>query len=388
MKLRALAVAAALSLSGPATQAEPLKIGLLLTLSGPSAPLGQHARDGFQLAVKEAGGKLGGIETQVSVEDDELKPDIALTKVKSLLERDRVDFVVGMIFSNALQAVHKPVTESGAFLIGVNAGTSIFAGRGCNPNFFSTSWENNQVPAVIGKHAQDQGLKRVILVAPNYQAGKDAAVGFKTFFKGEVADEIFTQLGQLDFSAELARIASAKPDGVLVFMPGAMGVNLVKQYRQAGLAETVPFLSVWTVDETTLPATRDAAVGLFSGSQWTPDLDNPANKAFVAAFEREYGYVPSNFASQAYDAGKLIDSAVRAVGSRLSEKDALRAALRKAEFASTRGDFRYNKNHFPIQDFYLVKAAQRADGKYQTEMVRKVFDDYADPQAPNCPMTW
>ena len=383
-----LAAALVCAAASTASAQEKLKIGMMATLSGPAAVLGQHMRDGFQLGLRHLGGKLGGLEAEVIVADDELKPDVGVQKMQGLLERDKVDVVVGVIFSNVMMAVAKPVFDSKTVLVSPNAGPSPLAGRACSPWFVSTAWQNDQNHEAMGKYAQDAGFKKVVLVAPNYQAGKDAAVGFKTFFKGEVADEIFTQLGQLDFSAELARIASAKPDGVLVFMPGAMGVNLVKQYRQAGLAETVPFLSVWTVDETTLPATRDAAVGLFSGSQWTPDLDNPANKAFVAAFEREYGYVPSNFASQAYDAGKLIDSAVRAVGSRLSDKDALRAALRKAEFASTRGDFRYNKNHFPIQDFYLVKAAQRADGKYQTEMVRKVFDDYADPQAPNCPMTW
>jgi branched-chain amino acid transport system substrate-binding protein len=240
----------------------------------------------------------------------------------------------------------------------------------------------------MGKHAQDQGHKRAVLMAPNYQAGKDATAGFRRHFKGEVAEEIYTPLGHADFSAELARIAAAKPDAVLVFMPGGMGINLIKQFAQAGLAGQIPFLSVWTVDETTLPATRDAAVGLFSGSQWTPDLDNAANKAFVAAFEKQYGYVPSNFAAQAYDAAKLIDSAVTATGGRLDDKDALRAALRKANFTSVRGGFRYNKNHFPIQDFYLVKAEKRADGKYQTAVVRKIFEDYADAQADKCNMSW
>ncbi|MDQ4061093.1 MAG: ABC transporter substrate-binding protein [Pseudomonadota bacterium] len=385
-----LRAAAALLLAGalgPA-KAEPLKIGLLLTLSGPSASLGEHARDGFMLAVKELGGKLGGVETQVITVDDELKPDVALTKTRGLLERDKVDFVVGMIFSNVLQAVYKPVTDSKTFLIGVNAGTSMFAGPGCNPYFFSTSWENNQVPEIMGKHAQDQGHKRVVLMAPNYQAGKDATAGFRRHFKGEVVEEIYTPLGHADFSAELARIVAAKPDAVLVFMPGGMGINLIKQYAQAGLAGQIPFLSVWTVDETTLPATRDAAVGLFSGSQWTPELDNAANRAFVEAFEKQYGYVPSNFAAQAYDAAKLIDSAVRAAGGKLDDKEALRAGLRKAGFTSVRGDFRYNKNHFPIQDFYLVKAEKRADGKYQTAVVRKIFEDYADAQADKCNMSW
>jgi branched-chain amino acid transport system substrate-binding protein len=380
------AAAAMLLATSVVAQAEPLKIGFLVTLTGPMAVLGQHARDGFGLAVKQRGGRLGGLATEVLVEDDTLKPDVALNRVRRFLERDKVDFVVGMITSNILQAVFRPVTESKTFLIGVNAGTSMFAGEKCSPFFFSTSWENNQVPEAMGKFAQDNGYQRIVTLVPNFQGGRDAVAGFKHHFKGEVLDEIYVPLGHLDFAAELARIRSLKPDAILVFMPGATGVALVRQYAQAGLARSIPFLSAWTVDETTLPATGDAAVNLYSTSQWAPDLANEVNSAFVKAFEAEYGYVPSNFAAQAYDAGLLIDSAVAAVGADLSDKEALRKALSAARFGSTRGDFRYNTNHFPIQDFYLVQAIRRADGQYVTTVKQKIFDDYADRQAEKCPM--
>ena len=390
MRTRLTAAAAAIALAGSvaAGQAEPVKIGFLATLSGPPAALGEHARDGFMLAIEQNDGQLGGVDVEVLIEDDELQPDIARNRAERFLERDEVDFVAGMIFSNILQAVFQPVTASETFLIGVNAGTSIYAGAECNPFFFSTSWENNQVPEIMGKYAQDNGYERIVTLVPNYQAGRDATAGFKHYFEGEVLYEMFTPLGHLDFSAELARIASLDPDAVVVFMPGGMGVNLVRQYREAGLADRIPFLSVWTVDETTLPATQDAAVGLFSGSQWTPDLDNSANAAFVEAFEAEYGYVPSNFASQAYDAALLIGSALEAVGGDLSDKEAMRQALRAADFASTRGNFRYNTNHFPIQDYYLVQAIQREDGQYATTVLEKIFEDYADLQAEHCPMEW
>jgi branched-chain amino acid transport system substrate-binding protein len=238
---------------------------------------------------------------------------------------------------------------------------------------------------VLGKHAQDAGYKRVFIMAPNYQAGKDSLAGFKRHFKGEVLDEVYTQLGQLDFSAELTRIASLKPDAVFTFMPGGMGVNLVRQWRQAGLT-AIPFLSAFTVDESTLPAQQDAAIGMFGGANWAPNLDNPQNRAFVAAFEKEYGYVPGSYAFQAYDAAQLIDSAAKATGGRLADKDAVRAALKKADFKSLRGDFKFGNNHYPVQDFYLVRAAKRADGKFQTEIVQKVFDDYQDVYAKECPM--
>ncbi len=366
--------------------ADPVKVGLVSTLSGPSAVLGQHMRDGFLLAVKEMGGKLGGQETEVIVVDDELKPDVAVQKVKGLLDRDKVDFVAGVVFSNVMGAVVKPVTGNETFLISGNAGPSTIAGAGCSPFFFSASYQNDQNHEVLGQYAQQKGFKKVVLMAPNYQAGKDAIAGFKRHYKGEVVEEMYTQLGQLDFSAELAKIAAAKPDAFFTFMPGGMGVNLVKQYRQAGLADTIPFLSAFTVDETTLPATGDAALGFYSGAPWAPNLDVPANKAFVAAFEKEYGYIPALYAAQGYDAAKLIDSAIKATGGKLSDKEAVRAALKKADFTSVRGNFKFNTNQFPIQDFYLVKVGKRPDGKVETMVDEKVFSNYGDVYAAKCEM--
>jgi len=387
MKTFVLLAAAAVILGGTGAQGqEKLKIGIIATLSGPPAVLGQQLRNGFNLAVKNLNGKLGGRDVEVIVADDELKPDLAVNKVKTLVERDKVDFVVGPIFSNILAAIMKPVTDGGAILISPNAGTSNFAGKECNPNFFVTSYQNDQVFAVSGKHAQDTGIKKVFLMAPNYQAGKDALAGFKAFFKGEIADEVYVPLNQLDFSAELAKIAAAKPNAVYVFLPGGMGVNFVKQFRQAGLADNITFLSAFTVDESTLPAQQDAALGFFGGANWAPDLDNPQNKGFVAAYEKEFSAVPATYAFQAYDAALLIDSAVRQVQGNVSNREALRAAMMKAEFKSLRGGFKFNANHYPIQDFYLVKVAKRPDGKFETQIVKKVFENYADPHAKDCAM--
>jgi branched-chain amino acid transport system substrate-binding protein len=381
---KTLATAGALAaMIGAAQAQEKLKVGIMVTLSGPSAVLGQQARDGFQLAVRQMGGKLGGLDTELVVVDDELKPDVAVTKVRGLIERDQVNFVVGPIFSNVLQAIHKPVVESNAFLISPNAGTSNFAGAQCHPNFFVTSYQNDQNHEVLGKHAQDKGFKRVFLMTPNYQAGRDSMAGFKRHFKGEVVAELYTPLGQLDFSAELAQIAAARPDAVFTFMPGGMGVNLVRQYRQAGLAN-IPFLSAFTVDESTLPAQQDAAVGFFGGANWAPSMDNPQSKAFVAAYEAAFNAVPGTYAMQAYDAALMIDAAIKAAGGKVSDRNAVRAGLRKADFKSLRGDFRIGVNGFPIQDFYLVQAAKRPDGKFQTEIREKVFDDYVDVYAKDC----
>lgn len=380
------AIAACVLASGVSRADEKLKIGIIASLSGPPAVLGQQLRNGFQLAVKTLGGRLGGREVEIIVQDDELKPDIAVSKAKALVERDKVDFVVGPVFSNILQAIMKPVTDGGAILISPNAGTSNFAGKECNPNFFVTSYQNDQVFSVAGKHAQDTGLKRVFLMAPNYQAGRDALAGFKSAYAGAIVDEVYVPLNQLDYSAEISKIASAAPDAIYVFLPGGMGINFVKQFRQAGLADKMAFLSTFTVDESTLPAQQDAAVGFFAGANWAPNLDNPQNRKFVADYEKEFGAVPATYAFQSYDAALLIDGALKLTNGNAKDKPALRAAMKKANFASLRGAFAFNTNNYPIQDFYLVKVAKRPDGKFQTEIVKKVYERHADIHAKDCPM--
>ncbi len=270
-------------------------------------------------------------------------------------------------------------------LISPNAGSSAFAGKSCNPDIFVASFQNDAPHAAMGKVAQERGYKRVFLLAPNYQGGRDAIAGFKRFYRGEIVDEVYVPLTQLDFQAEIARIAAAKPDAVFAFMPGGLGVALVKQYRQAGLA-SIPFLSAFTVDESTLPAQQDAAVGFFSAADWAPTLDNPANKAFVAAFERKFGYVPSLYAAHGYDTAMLLDSAVRTTGGKTDDKAALRAALEKSDFTSVRGAFRFGVNHNPVQDYWLVEVVKRPDGKFQTEAREKILTGDVDPYAAECKM--
>lgn len=386
MKRTVLAAALTAGLALPAG-AQELRIGLMSTLTGPQAVTGQHLRDGFMLGVEHAGGKLGGLDTKVTIVDDQLKPDVAVQEVEGLLKRDNVNIVAGVVYSNILMAVYKPVVESDAFLISANAGPAPVAGNRCSENFFNTSWQNDQTHGAVGKHVSDSGIKKVFLLAPNYQAGKDGLTGFKRHFKGEVVDEVYTKLGQLDFSAEIAKIQSSKPDAVYTFMPGGMGVNLVKQYAQAGLKDKIPLFSAFTVDETTLPATEDAGLGLFSASIWAPDLDNAANRKFVEDFRKKYGYVPAYYAAQAYDAARLIDAAVRQAGG-VKDKAKLRAALRQAKFDSVRGSFTFNKNHFPVSDFYLVESAKLPDGAPAMLKRKVVFEKYADDYAGECSMKW
>ncbi len=383
LKLAGMAVLMSM-VAGAAAAQEKIKIGVIVTTSGPAAALGAQVRDGFALAVKDLGGKMGGREVEIVNVDDELKPDGAVVKAKGLLERDKVDFVVGPIFSNILIAIHKPITENKTFLISPNAGPSSFAGKECNPFFYVTSYQNDQVHEILGKVAQDRGYKRMYLMVPNYQAGRDSVAGFKLDFKGEIVEETYMPLNTIDFQTELTKINSVKPDAVFTFMPGGLGVNLVKQYRQAGLADRIPVLSAFTVDESTLPAQQDAAVGMFGGANWAPNLDNPQSKKFVASYEAAYNSVPGTYAMQGYDTAILIDSAVRAVKGDLSNKPAVAAALKKADFTSLRGGFKFNSNGYPIQNFYLTKVAKRPDGKFQTEIVEKVFENYGDSYAKDC----
>jgi len=378
----AAALAAMLAL--PAAAQGTLKVGIVTVLSGPQATLGQQLRDGFALGVKLSGGRLGGLATEMLVVDDELKPDVAVTRVRALVERDEVPVIVGPVFSNIMAAIQKPAVDGGAILISPNAGPSTFAGRGCNASTFVTSYQNDQVHAVMGEAANADGYRRVFVMVPNYQAGRDAAAGFKRTFKGEVVEEVYVPLNQLDFSAELAKIAAAKPDAIFTFMPGGLGINLVRQYRQAGLAN-IPFLSTFTVDESTLPATQDAAVGFYSAADWAPNMDNPANRRFVQAFEAEYGYVPASYAAHAFDTAILLDAAIKAAGG-VTDKEKLRAAIRSTPFESVRGPFRFGVNNFPVQDFWLLRVAKRADGKFQTETVRRVFEANVDAYASECRM--
>ncbi|WP_137176389.1 ABC transporter substrate-binding protein [Roseomonas sp. AR75] len=385
--------AVGLALPGLArAQAAPVKVGLISVLTGPQAALGTHLRDGFLLGLKHLDNKLGGRAAEVVVIDDELRPDAAVTKVRAAIERDRCDIMAGVVFSNILAAVIRPITETKTFLIGTNAGPSPIAGRGCNPYFFATSYVNDQNHAVLGAAAnqgvevggQNKVIRRVIIITPNYQAGRDAAAGFKSTFQGEVMDEIYVPLNTTDFSAELAKIAAARPEGIFTFMPGGLGVQFVRQYRQAGL--DLPVLSAFTVDEAVLPAQGEAALGLYTGTTWTPTLPNEQNARFVRDFEAQFNYIPASYAAHAYDGAMLLDSAIRKVGGNLADKAALRTAIAAADFRSVRGNFRFGANQFPIQDFWLARVVRRQDGKFETQHVRKVFENAVDPFAAQCRM--
>jgi len=373
----------------PVLAADSVKIGYIATISGPAASLGIDILDGFKLGITHAGGTLGDLPVELIEGDDQLKPDVGVQLATRMIEKDNVDFITGIVFSNVMMAIAKPVNDAGVFLISGNAGPSPLAGANCLPNFFAASWQNDQTHEAMGKYLQDQGVKDLYLMAPNYQAGKDALAGVKRFFKGNIVDEVYTTVNQPDYSAELAQLRAKKPGAVFVFYPGGMGINFVKQYAQAGLKDMIPlYTTAFTLDQSSLPAMGDAPLDIMNSSFWSPDLDNAVNKKFVEDFIATYDRIPSLFAAQGYDAALIIDSAIRAVGGNLEDKDALRDALRHVEFESVRGQFRFNNNHFPIQNFYTRQVIKNADGVLTNKIVGVAFEDHADAYASECPMTW
>jgi branched-chain amino acid transport system substrate-binding protein len=377
-----LALAAA-----PAGAQNSVKIGFVSTFSGPTAVIGNDMRNSFELALDHLGRKMGGLPVEVIYEDDQQKPEVGKQKTEKLIQADRVDFVTGYIWSNVLLASLKPVVDAQTFLISANAGPSQIAGQLCSPYFFSTSWQNDQTPQAVGEYLNQKGVKTVFLMGPNYAAGKDMLAGVKITYKGNVIGEEYTRWpDQLDFSAELSKARAAKPDAIFVFYPGAAGVQFLNQYAQAGLKGQIPLYTAFVIDALSLPLMKDLALGIPGAQQWVNDLPNEANKKFVADFRAKHKAYPSFYGAQSYDAANLINSAVVSVKGDLTKKDAIREEMRKADYASVRGPYKYGNNHFPIQNFYLQEAVKDADGNYTLKTTATVLKDDQDRFHDKCPM--
>lgn len=386
VRLATMAMLTTASFATPAYSADKIKIGFMSTLSGTLASLGTNLRDGFNLGLDHLGGKIGGLTTEVIVEDDQAKPDVARQVADKFVEFNKVDVVTGILASNVMMAIHAPITNAKVVLISPNAGPSPVAGDQCSEYFFSTSWQGDNFSEAMGAYLQAKGVQNVYLMAPNYQAGKDVLTGFKRFFKSKPVAEVYTPLTQVDFSAELAQLRAAKPAAVFAFYPGGLGIQFVQQYVQAGLSAQIPLYTSYTIDNLTLPAIGDAAIGMTLTASWNDDIDNAQNKKFVADFRKKYNYAPSFYSAQAYDAAMLLDSAVRKVGGKIEDKAAFLTALKAADFKSVRGNFKFNTNHFPIQDFYLGQVIKGDDGKPTIRLGERVLKDHHDAYAANCPL--
>ena len=387
--LQAVGLAAALAVScAPALAADPIKVGIALDISGPFASAGAEARDGFNLAIKMLGSKLGGKPVEFVQADMAGSPDQAKQLVDRMIQRDKINLFTGPIASNVALAVGPTLFAAKVPYLSPNAGPSQFAGAGCNAYFFGTAYQNDQYHEAAGKFASERGFKKTAMIAPNYPAGKDALTGFKRQFKGALGEEIYTKLGQIDYAPELAQLRASKPDSVYFFLPGAMGINFIKQFVGAGLSKDITLVSSgFSADEDIIPAVGDPMLGLFNTSNWAHDLDNAANKAFVAAFRKEYNNrYPSLYAAHAFDVIMAMDAAAKAVGGDGSNRQGLVDALKKAQFPSVRGSFKYANNHFPVENFYLRVVGKDAQGKITNKLISTVAKDYGDTYADKCPL--
>jgi branched-chain amino acid transport system substrate-binding protein len=374
--------------AGPAmAQQKTIKIGFISTFSGPTAAIGNDMKNSFELGLDNLGRKLGGLPVEVIYEDDQIKPEVGVQKVQKLIESDHVDFIVGIIWSNVLLATLKPIIDSKTFTIVTNAGASQLAGEMCSPYVFSTSWNNDQTPAAIGMYMNQKGVKTAFLMGPNYAAGKDMLAGVQSTFKGQIVGQELTRWpDQLDFSAELSKARAAKPDAIFAFYPGGAGIQFVTQYAQSGLKGQIPLYTAFTIDDLSLPRLKDLAIGVPGAQQWVADLPNDANKTYVADYKAKYKMTPSFYGSQTYDAAYLIDSALKATKGDMSNKDALRKAMEKADFKSVRGNFKFGNNHIPIQNFYLQDAVKNGDGSYSLKTVATIVENDQDKFHDKCTM--
>ena len=386
MSKRIFALAACLALAASPVAAEKVKVGFIVTLTGGGGIIGKPMKNAFELGMEHVGGRLGGMETEVIYGDDKRKPDVAKQLVNKMIKKDRVHFITGIIWSNLLVAIHGPVTRSNTFLISSNAGAGAVAGKRCSKDFFNVSFQNDVMPEGMGKYMTDKKINNVYAMSPNYQAGKDMIKGFKRMYKGKIVGEVYTKLGQKDYQAEISALRAANPSAVFIFLPGGMGINFIKQYAQAGLSKKIPLYSVYSVDALTLPALKDAAVGTFGVQHWSPDLGNSVNRRFVETYRKKYGKTPAFYAAQAYDTVMFLDNAIRKAGG-VGDRDKLRTAMRAGDFPNTRGTFKFNNNHFPIQNGYLREAVND-NGNYVTKTLGVVLSAHGDAYAKDCPMKW
>src|SRR5258706_2609669 len=387
MRIKSFAALAACALVINAHGADKVKIGFISTLSGPSAAIGVDIRDAFMLAVKVNGGKLGGLPAEVLIGDDQFKPDVGRQLAEKYVKADKVNFLTGIVFSNIMLASVPMALESKIIYVSPNAAPSPMAGKECNPYLFVASWPNDAYHEAAGQHATNRGYKNMYLIAPNYQAGKDSLTGFKRYYKGQIVAEVYTQLGQLDYAAEVAQVRAAKPDALYIFVPGGMAINFIKQFVAAGLSKDVPLIVPgFGDDQDIIRPVGDATLGLFDTAHWAIDFDNAANRKFVAAFEQEYKRLPTVFAAQGWDTAMLIAAAVRDSKGKIEDVEAVRKAMKAAKFESVRGNFKFNKNQMPIQNYYLRVVARDGQGRLVNKTIGTVFKDHGDAYVQDCKM--
>ena len=381
----AAAVLAAVAAAPSVAQQKTVKIGFISSFSGPVAAIGNDMRNSFELALDHLGRKVGGMPVEVIYEDDQIKPEVGVQKTQKLIESDKVDFMVGYIWSNVALASLKPLVDSKTITFITNAGASQISGELCSPYVFTTSWNNDQTPQAVGLYMNQKNVKTAFLIGPNYAAGKDMLEGVASTFKGQIVGrELTAWPNQLDFSAELSKARAAKPDAIFAFYPGGAGIQFVTQYAQSGMKGQIPLYTAFTIDELSIPRLKDLAVGIPGAQQWVNDLPNAENKKFVADYKAKYKSSPSFYGAQTYDAGDPARRALKETKGDM-DKDKLRKAIEKAPFKSVRGNFKFGPNHIPIQNFYLQDVVKEGDD-YRLKTVATIVENDQDKHVGKCKM--
>jgi branched-chain amino acid transport system substrate-binding protein len=378
--------------AGAARAAEPeLRLGFITTFTGGGAFLGNQQANGWKLGLEHEGwtkdgDKLAGVPTKVVYGDDQQDTDIGLNAVRKMLGSDKVHLVAGIVWSNVLMAVRGPVIDAKRILMSTNAGASPMAGSQCSLYFISTSWNNDQQGESSGALVEKEAVKSVFLLSPNYQAGKDMLSGFRRYYKGKVVDQLLYKLGTTDFQAEISRVRAAKPEGVFIFAPGAMGIAFMKQWNASGAAKEIKLYTLAVIDNVTLKAIGDSAIGTFNAMFWDPNGQFPGNQKFVKGYIAKYGHHPSYFAAQAYDGPRVLAAALRQMGGKFDETDMLTLAktMRRVTFESVRGPFKYNVNGIPIQDWYKLEVLS-GEGGATIKATDVVFKAHVDSYWKDCP---
>jgi branched-chain amino acid transport system substrate-binding protein len=376
------------AVTGRAQAQEPLKLGMLTTLSGPLGVLGQEQKRGLDLALAHLDGAIAGRKVVVVEVDDKLSPAEAAQGAARMIEREKVDVVTGLAASNTMLAAVEPLLKANILVIGANAGPSQLAGAKCDPNMFVVSFANEQWSIGLADYLNSQRIGKMMFVGMDYQAGWDHTKTVMNNFKGEkLGGEIYTPVRQMDFAALITQIRAAKPDAIYAFYVGGNAIAFLKQWDQSGIGSEVKLYSMGAIADVLLfPAIGDAAVGVTTAYSWNAQIDNPQNKRFVADFNAKYGRNPSQFAAFQYDAIMLLDAASRQAGG-FADKSKLRAALRHADFKSVRGNFKFNSNQFPIQDVILQRVEKGADGKPYEKYLGVTKSAVGDLSSQECKMS-
>ena len=397
MKRTLLAAATALAglaafASAPARADEaPVKLGIVTTLTGASGSVGREVVDGLNLAIEQVGGSIAGHKIELVVEDDAASPDLGRQKAEKLARDSDIDIIAGFNWTNVILAARKPVLDAGKILFSLNPGPSELAGKLCSPNFISIRSQTDVAPMQSGDMLNQLGVKKLFIMAPNYSAAKDVIGGMERTYKGEVVGRALTKWGddpQMDFSAELANVKASGADAVYAFFPGRPGAAFARQFDQAGLTGKVKMVTIWTLDQLSLPQLQSASVnsvmGSISNEAWVQDIDTPENKKFVDGFKQKYGRLPSNYAAQGYDFIPAVKAAIEHTGGNPHDVKAIAAALHKADYKSIRGPFHYTPNGMPVNPFYQQKVVALPDGTWTLAIVSKVSDGVPDPYVGDC----